>query len=156
MLNLQKRDAMLMKNFAFRKTRLLLMTAALLAVIATPSTIIARADVTVLRGFEVPATTPFTNDTIYWPIGITFDGTNLWYSEPDNNTASIFETSTTGHLVRILNVTNQNGALAWDGAHLWVAEASNNPNSQTCTVGVSGCAFLKEIDIHKNAVIKTL
>jgi hypothetical protein len=146
-----------MKTPIFRKTRLLLITAALVAVISAPAVSVVRADATLLRGFDVPATAPFDNDVIYWPIGVTFDGTNLWYSEPTNNTAnSIFLSTTTGHLLRTLNVINQAGALAWDGTYLWVAEASNNPNSQTCTVGVSGCAFLYKVDVNKNKVIKTV
>ena len=130
--------------------------AVLFAVISLPSVTMVRADATLLRGFDVPATTPFNNDTIYWPIGVAFDGTNLWYSQPSNITASIFLTTTTGHLLRTLNVINQAGALAWDGTYLWVAEASNNVNSATCSVGVSGCAFLSQIDVHKNTVVKTV
>jgi hypothetical protein len=108
-----------MKNLAFRKTRLLIIVAALVTVISAPSVSVVRADATLLRGFDVPATAPFDNDVIYWPIGVTFDGTNFWYSQPTNNTAnSIFLTTTTGHLLRTLNVINQAGALAWDGTYL--------------------------------------
>lgn len=130
--------------------------AILVAVISLPTVTIVRADTTLLRGFDVPALTPFNNDSIYWPIGVAFDGTNLWYSEPSNSTSDIFLTTPTGHLLRTLNVINQAGALAWDGTYLWVAEGANFVNGQTCSVGISGCAFLYQVDIHKNMVVKTV
>ena len=144
-----------MKNIAFHKTRLLTM-AILVVVISLPSVSMVRASGNLLRGFDVPATTPFNDDTIYWPVGVAFDGTNLWYSQPSNITADIFLTTTTGHLLRTLNVINQAGALAWDGTYLWVGIFANNVNSATCVPGVTGCALLYQVDVHKNKVVKTV
>jgi len=51
-----------------------------------------------------------------------FDGQNLWYSDPSDSQPDIFQTTTTGTLLRILpKVVGAAGALAWDGTNLWVA-----------------------------------
>ncbi len=76
----------------------------------------------------------FTVSPVYWPIGITFDGKNLWYSQPSSNTSGIFQVTTTGKLLRNLSLVfpTGNGALAWDGANLWVGSfgGGSTPVSQ--------------------------
>ena len=141
----------------FNKLKPVLFAIALAFVMLLGPIVTVRADAAILlRGFDVPALVPFDNDVIYWPIGVTFDGQNLWYSQPSNHTADIFLTTTTGHLLRTLSVVNQAGALAWDGNYLWVAIAANGPNSSTCVSGVNGCALLYQVDVHRNQVVKTL
>src|SRR2546427_13129542 len=82
-----------------------------------------RADGNLLRGFDVPATTPFgpnASPSIYWPIGIAFDGKKIWYSQPCDCAGDIFQASTTGVLLNTLRELKQAGALTSDGSHLWV------------------------------------
>lgn len=76
------------------------------------------ADGAVLRNFDV---TQFANSPDYWPIGITSDGQNLWYSQP-SQVAGLFYITTSGQLIRSLLVSfnTDAGALAWDGTYLWV------------------------------------
>ena len=141
----------------FNTLRLVLFGIALVLVILLGPIVAVRADAAYSYGVSAyPALVPFDNDVIYWPIGVAFDGHNLWYSQPSNHTADIFLTTTTGHLLRTLSVVNQAGALAWDGNFLWVAIAANNPNGVTCTPGVSGCALLYQVDVVRNKVVKTL
>jgi len=73
---------------------------------------------TLLRNVHLPA---FANHPIYFPVGVAFDGTNLWYSNPSTGPMDIFQISTTGTLLSTLNKQAYAGALAWDGANLWVA-----------------------------------
>ncbi len=116
-----------------------------------------RADGNLLRGFDVPATTPFGHNaapSIYWPIGVAFDGNKLWYSEPCDCTADIFQTTTNGVLLNTLRELKQAGALAWDGSHLWVGIAASQ--GATCIAGVSGCALLYEVDVSTGFVLKTV
>jgi len=129
----------------------------LVASISAASVASVRADGNLLRGFDVPATTPFGQNalpSIYWPIGIAFDGRSIWYSQPCQCTSDIFQTSTTGVLQNTLRELNQAGALAWDGSHLWVGIAGKN--SPTCTTGVTGCAVLSEVDVSTGFVLKTV
>jgi len=125
-------------------------------VLASP-VVTVRADGNLLRGFDVPATTPFShnvNPSLYWPIGVAFDGHNLWYSEPCSCTSDIFLTSTTGTLLNTLHEVNQAGGLAWDGSHLWVGSFLNN--AFTCTTGSTQCAFLTEVDVSTGNPIKVV
>ena len=64
----------------------------------------------------------FAASPFYWPIGVAFDGKNLWYSDPSDNTSGIFHVTTAGKLLGNLSLVfpTGNGALAWDGANLWV------------------------------------
>jgi hypothetical protein len=58
----------------------------------------------------------------YFPVGSAFDGQNLWYSDPSDSQPDIFQTTTTGTVLRILpKLVGAAGALAWDGTNLWVA-----------------------------------
>jgi len=139
--------------------RTLVFAIAIVSGIATSSIASVRADGNLLRGFDVPATVQSFNGNspdpaIYWPIGVTFDGTNLWYSQPCKCTSDIFESSTTGTLLNTLKEVKEAGALAWDGSHLWVARAA--ANGQTCTAGNSGCAFITEVDVSTGNPITTI
>jgi len=114
----------------------LLIATALILGISASSVVGVTADGNLLRGFDVPATVPCCHGNsvqpaIYWPIGVTFDGTNLWYSQPCDCTSDIFLTTTNGVLLNTLREVNQAGALAWDGNHLWVASATRA--DLTCT-----------------------
>lgn len=75
-----------------------------------------------LTSFEVTA---FTKRATYFPTGVTFDGKNLWYSQPSTTTPGLFLTTTTGTLLQALSLVlpsgQGQGALAWDGTNLWVA-----------------------------------
>jgi hypothetical protein len=74
---------------------------------------------TVLARFTTPMR---TTSPEYFPVGMAFDGQNLWYSDPSDTQPDIFQTTTTGTLLRILpKVVGAAGALAWDGTNLWVA-----------------------------------
>lgn len=121
------------------------------------SPVAVRADGNLLRGFDVPATTPFGHDvrpSIYWPVGVTFDGSNLYYSQPCECAADIFHSTTNGVLLNDLHELPQAGALAWDGSHLWVGLAASK--GATCTLGVTGCAILYEVDVSTGFVIRTI
>ena len=140
-----------------RKSRLVLVSALLVTAISASSVTSVRADGNLLRGFDVPATTPFGHNvapSLYWPIGVAFDGKNLWYSQPCDCTADIFQASATGVLLNRLHELKQAGALAWDGSHLWVGIFANN--APTCAAGVSGCAVLYEVDVSTGFVVKTV
>lgn len=143
------------------RLRLLLVSALLVAAISASSVASARADGNLLRGFDVPALVPFGHGAriapaIYWPVGIAFDGRNLWYSQPCECTGDIFQSTTNGALLNTLHELNQAGALAWDGSHLWVGIAASSANGATCAPGVSGCALLYQLDVSTGGVIKTL
>ena len=145
------------ENTVLSKIRIILLSAIMLTLISVLPVVSVRADGNLLRGFDVPATTPFgqsVRPSIYWPIGIAFDGNNLWYSQPCDCTSDIFQTSTNGALLNTLRELKQAGALAWDGSHLWVAIAASKP--LTCTAGVSGCAVLYEVDVSTGFVLKTV
>ena len=140
------------------KTRRLVISTTLILVIATMTITTVRADGTLVRGFDVPATTPESphsvRPSIYWPIGVTFDGSNLYYSQPCQCTEGIFHTTTTGVLINTLREVSQVGALAWDGTHLWAG--SFPTNGSTCTSGIIGCAYITEIDPSTGNVIMTI
>ncbi len=78
---------------------------------AQPGTILAR------------FTTPMRSvNHVYFPTGMAFDGTNLWYTDPSDTQPDIFQSTTTGTFLRSLpNLIGEAGALAWDGTNLWVA-----------------------------------
>lgn len=137
-----------MKIPAFSRIRLLLIATVLILGISASSIASVRADGNLLRGFDVPATVPFSHNVspaIYWPVGIAFDGKNLYYSQPCDCTSDIFLTTTTGTLLNTLHEVNQAGGLAWDGSHLWVGSLLRN--AFTCTAGSTQCAFLTEVDV---------
>ncbi|HET7404674.1 MAG TPA: hypothetical protein VFJ63_01000 [Candidatus Bathyarchaeia archaeon] len=116
-----------------------------------------RADGALLAGFDVPATTPEGHNvrpSLYWPIGVTFDGSNLYYSQPCQCTSGIFQTTTNGVLIRTLTEVSQVGALAWDGSHLWAG--SFPTNAVTCTSDSTGCAYITEIDPASGNAIQTV
>ncbi len=73
-----------------------------------------------LASFDV---TTFTKKPVYFPIGVTFDGKDLWYSQPSTSSPGLFLATTSGILLRTLSLVfpTANGALAWDGTNLWVA-----------------------------------
>ena len=76
---------------------------------------------TVLTRFTTPMR---TTSPEYFPVGSAFDGHNIWYSDPSDTAPDIFETTTSGVLVRILPTiqgVGAAGALAWDGTNLWIA-----------------------------------
>lgn len=75
----------------------------------------------------------FAVSPFYWPIGITFDGHNLWYSDPSDNTSGIFHVSTKGSLLGNLSLIfpTADGALAWDGTNLWVGSFSGGSTQAT-------------------------
>ncbi len=147
-----------MENTVIRRTRLPLLAVAIILSISASSVASVRADGNLLRGFDVPATVPGSEHNvapaIYWPIGIAFDGTNLWYSQPCDCTTDIFLTSTSGVLLNTLQEVKEAGALAWDGSHLWVGSFPRN--AKTCTAGVTGCAFLTEVDVTTGNPIGTI
>jgi len=119
------------------------------------SPILVRGDGNRLRGFDVPATTPFGHNalpSIYWPIGVALNGNNLWYSQPCHCTQDIFETTTNGVLLRTLTEVSQAGALAWDGSSLWIGIFSD----KTCESSVSGCGLVYQVNPTTGAVLKTL
>ncbi len=139
-----------MENTTIHRTRLLLLAMTIVLGMSASSIASVRADGTLLRGFDVPALVPCCNGNtifpaLYWPIGIAFNGNNLWYSQPCTCTSDIFLTSTNGVLLNTLKEVKEAGALAWDGSHLWVG--SFPMNAVTCTVGSTGCAFLTEVDV---------
>jgi hypothetical protein len=139
------------------KIRFVLLSAVIITVISVSPVLTVRADGNLLRGFDVPKTTPFGHNaapSIYWPIGIAFDGKNLWYSQPCDCTADIFQTTPNGILLNTLTELKQAGALAWDGSHLWVGIAASK--GVTCAAGVPGCALLYEVDVSTGFVLKTI
>src|SRR3989475_11649084 len=139
------------------KIRLIILSAIMITVVLASPVVTVRADGNLLRGFDVPALTPFGQNvlpSLYWPIGVAVDGHNLWYSEPCSCTSDIFLTSTTGTLLNTLHEVNQAGGLAWDRNHLWVGSFLNNP--LTCTTGSTQCAFLTEVDVSTANPIKAV
>lgn len=144
----------------YQKIRLALIATVLILGVSASSIVGVRADGNLLRGFDVPATVPccqgnrVIGPAIYWPIGVTFDGTNLWYSQPCDCTSDIFQATTNGVLLNTLREVNQAGALAWDGSHLWVADALRKV--PTCTNGSTGCAFITEVDVSTGNPIKVI
>jgi hypothetical protein len=111
---------------------------------------------TLLRGFDVPQHfNHCCNPTgaVYWPIGVAFNGQNLWYSQPGvASTKDIFLTTTSGGLLSTLSSINSAGALAWDGSNLWVGIFS----ATACTSSVSGCGLVFQVNPATGAVLKTL
>ena len=138
---------------SYSKIRLPLLSCLMLLVGLSLSTAPALADGNVLRSFDVPIILP-ARQAIYWPIGVTFDGTNLYYSQPAVSPKDIFHITTTGTLLNTLSALNQAGALAWDGNHLWVGVYSSSPTN--CTPGVSGCALIYEVDPSTDSITNTV
>ncbi len=146
-----------MENTTIHRTRLLFLTVAIILGISASSIASVRADGNLLAGFDVPATVPSGHDfrpAIYWPVGLAFDGKNLWYSQPCDCTSDIFLTTTSGVLLRTLTEFKEAGALAWDGSHLWVGSFPRNAN--TCISGSTGCAFVTELDVTTGNPIKVV
>src|SRR6266571_5209559 len=89
----------------------------LIGVSVLPSVAAGSTEGTLLRGFDVPkhfiTCCNGPNGADYWPIGVAFDGNNLWYSHPDTSTADIFQTTTSGVLLKTLTSINHAGA--WHG-----------------------------------------
>ncbi len=149
----------LMENTTIHRTRLLLLAIAIVFGMSVSSIASVRADGTLLAGFDVPALVPCCNGNsalpaLYWPIGIAFNGNNLWYSQPCTCTSDIFLTSTSGVLLNTLKEVKEAGALAWDGSHLWVGSFPFRVT--TCTAGQTGCAFLTEVDVTTGNPIGTI
>ncbi len=146
-----------MENVKLSRLRIAIVTGTLLLVLSAFPIVAVRADGTLLRGLDVPATVPSGHNArpaLYWPIGVAFDGNNLWYSQPCQCTSDIFETTTTGQLLRTLTEVSNAGGLAWDGSHLWVG--SFPTNAVTCTSGNTGCAYLTEVDVTTGNPIRTV
>ena len=144
-----------------RNIRLTLIAIALILGVSASSIASVRADGNLLRGFDVPKTVPCCpgpnapiGPAIYWPIGIAFDGKNLWYSQPCDCTSDIFLTTTNGVLLNTLREVKEAGGMAWDGSHLWVGSFPRN--AVTCTAGSTGCAFLTEVDVTTGNPIKVV
>jgi hypothetical protein len=105
-----------------------------------------------LRGFDVPA---FAKHPGYFPIGVAFDGKNLWYSQPSISAKDIpglFLITTTGTLLQTLSLLfpeAAGGAVAWDGSNLWVASFQSTATGATVfqvSVG-STPAILKTLNL---------
>ncbi len=105
-----------------------------------------------LRGFDVPA---FAKHPGYFPVGVAFDGKNLWYSQPsisDNDIPGLFLITTTGTLLQTLSLKfpePAGGAIAWDGGNLWVASFQSTLTGATVfqvSVG-STPAILKTLNL---------
>lgn len=146
----------MMQAGRFSRVRFSVVAAVLVLGISISAVTSAHADGNVLRGFDVPALVPFGTinrpaPALYWPIGVTFDGKNLWYSEPCDCTSDIFETNTSGALVNTLRELNQAGSLAWDGSHLWVGKFG-----KACHDITSGCVLVWQVDPITGNVVKTL
>jgi hypothetical protein len=110
------------ENTKFLRLRLLLLAASIIIGISASAVVAVAADGTVLRSFDAPVILKTSADKVdYWPVGIAFDGKNLYYSQPAGVTDDIFKTTTSGALIQTLSVVEHAGALAWDGSHLWVA-----------------------------------
>src|SRR6266849_1789978 len=121
-----------------------------------PSAYAATTEGSLLRGFDVPQHfNHFLSATgaNYWPIGIEFNGKDLWYSQPGTkSTQDIFLTTTTGVLLRTLTSINAAGALAWDGSNLWVGIF----NAFSCTSPTSGCSLVFQVSPTTGTVLNTL
>ena len=59
------------------------------------------------------------------PVGVAFDGTNIWVANSDGNTITKLRTSD-GTLVGTYNVGTRPIRLAFDGANIWVANFGSN------------------------------
>ena len=68
-----------MEKTKLSRIRLTIISAALLLVLSIAPILSVRAEGTLLRGFDVPTTVP-EHTANYWPIGVAFDGTNIYYS----------------------------------------------------------------------------
>ena len=127
---------------------LLLIGISVLPTVAASST-----EGTLLRGFDVPQHFNNVPPGVYWPIGVAFNGQNLWYSQPGfTSTKDIFLTTTSGVLLSTLSSINSAGALAWDGSSLWVGIFSGT----SCKSSVSGCGLVFQVNPATGAVLKTL
>lgn len=139
-----------------RKIGPALASALLILVISlSPSVSAATTEGTLLRGFDAPFTFKhFGGPTgaFYWPIGIALAGTNLWYSQPDASASDIFQTSTSGVLLKTLTSINAAGGLAWDGANLWVGIF----NGTACASTTRGCSLIFQVNPSSGAVLKTV
>ena len=125
----------------------------LIGISVLPSVAAGSTEGALLRGFDVPQHFNNQPPAVYWPIGVAFNGQNLWYSQPGfTSTKDIFLTSTSGVLLSTLSSINSAGALAWDGSNLWVGIFSGT----TCNSSVSGCGLVFQVNPTTGAVSKTL
>ncbi len=140
--------------FYSSKIRLSMLSCLMLLLGLSLSVAPALADGNVLRSFEPPVILT-SHVVIYFPLGITFDGTNLYYSQPATVRGDIFHiTTTTGTLLNTLKAVNMAGSLAWDGSHLWVGIAAQT--LVTCEPKTKGCALLSKVDVSTDTLIKTV
>ncbi len=104
----------------------------------------------VLERFAVPQR---TTAPVYFPNGLAFDGTNLWYADPSDTAPDIFQSTTTGTLLRILPLVKETGGLAWDGTNLWGATFSavgRSPLGSVFQISVGATpTVLKTIELKK-------
>jgi hypothetical protein len=140
--------------FAFTKIRLMLLSCLMLTVGLSLSVAPVLADGNLLRSFDAPTVFPLAAAT-YYPIGVTSDGTNLYYSQPMNSPGDIFYVTPTGTLLKTFASVPNAGALAWDGSYLWVAIFARRTGA-TCSPGVSGCALLYKVDPSTGNIVKAV
>ena len=133
------------------KTRLVLSSLAVVLALSV-SVVPVLADGNILRTFDAPVVDQSKTAT-YFPIGLTFDGTNLDYSQP-SSAPGVFHITTTGTVLSKVPGASNSGALAWDGTYLWVAFAARHIVG--CEVGQTGCALIFQMDPSTGNVIKTV
>ena len=125
----------------------------ILLISLSPSVSATTTEGTLLRGFDVPQHFSNVPPAVYWPMGVAFNGQNLWYSQPGfTSTKDIFLTTTSGVLLSTLSSIDSAGALAWDGSNLWVGIFSGT----SCKSSVSGCGLVFQVNPATGAVSKTL
>jgi hypothetical protein len=110
------------------------------------------ADGNILRSFDAPVVIQSPTAT-YFPIGIAFDGKNLYYSQPAS-TPGIVHITTTGSVLGNVPEVNNAGAVTWDGTYLWVGIAARR--LVTCESGQTGCALIFQVNPSTGNVIKTV
>lgn len=107
---------------------------------------VAAQDGNLLQQFQIPARVPHP---VYFPVGVAFDGTNLYYSDPADKEPDIFLTTTGGVLLRIIPLVLEAGGLAWDGHTLWVGSFA--------AFGKSSVARVFQVSVSQTpTVLKTL
>lgn|SRR2546427_10228189 len=134
------------------KTRRVLLSSVLLLGLSVFSIVPVAGFGELLRGFDVPA---FAKHPGYFPVGVAFDGKNLWYSQPSisaKDSPGLFLVTTTGTLLRTLSLLfpeAAGGGIAWDGSNLWVASFQSTLTGATVyqvSVG-SAPAVLKTLNL---------
>ena len=135
---------------SFLHSRRTVLVAGLFVVLSALSVTPVAGEGTLLTSFDVTA---FTRKPVYFPIGVTFDGSNLWYSQPSISSPGIFETTPTGTVLNRLSLVfpTGDGALAWDGSNLWVASFGGTGT------GPTSLAYVFEVNpANGGTVLKTL